>query len=368
MILSALGILFVLDSHVGPNFSDKFGVFPYDSFFMPMFAFISGYFFSEKHIESWDSVIHFTDRKIRNLLIPYFLWIIFYGILTDILRYFDLLEIGVSSFRELIYSIVTGGTSFDFNDPAWFVPLLFCVTITYVLIRKFAGRHWNHYIAMAVFALLGAGAVAISRTESYPYKAIMLLKVSCFLQHYHLGVLFREKLEKWFDRLHPLLICIPAATINWHLISIYGSGISIPMYATMKGFALDAPFIPLIASITGIAFWLKISKILVPILGQNKIVNFISDNTFFFMTHHLGVKHIFLALLIGLHNASIIDFSGIDIAQFRMYAWYTYNHSFLLSLLCLLFTVALLIPLCAIFLSIQKKFISCISVQNTKNP
>lgn len=364
MILSALGILFVVDSHVGPNFSVKFGVFPYDSFYMPMFAFISGYFFSGKHIQSWNSVIRFTSKKIKNLLIPYFLWIVFYGIVTGILRNFDILEIGVSSLKDLIYCIATSGTSFAFNDPAWFVPLLFCVSITYVLIRKVMGRHWNHYFTMIVFALLGAGAVAISRTDRFPHIAIMLLKISCFLQYYHLGVLFREKLEKWFDRLHPLLICISAIAINCLLMSVYGSGIYVPMYANMEGYALDAAFVPLIASISGISFWLKISKCLVPILGQSKIINFISDNTFFFMTHHLGVKHIFLALLIGLNNAGIMDFSGINLAQFRLYAWYTYPHSFLCSLLCLLFTVAMLIPLCALYLKIQRKITGFINLRH----
>ena len=354
MILSALGILFVVDSHVGPNFSVIFRVFHYDSFYMPMFAFISGYFFSEKYIQSWNSMIRYTDRKIRNLLIPYFQWILFYGIVTDILRRFDILEIGVPSLKDLVYCVVTSGTSFSFNDPAWFVPLLFCVSITYALIRKLMARHWNHYFALVIFVLLGAGAVALSRTDRFPHIAIMLLKVSCFLQYYHLGVLFREKLEKWFDSVHPLLICVSAIAVNCILMSVYGSGIYMPMYANMEGYALDAPFVPFLAAISGISFWLKISKCLVPVLGQNKLVNFISDNTFFIMTHHLGVKHIFLALLIGLNNAGMMDFSGIDLAQFRMYGWYTYPDSFLCSLLCLLFTVAMLIPLCGLYLKMQR--------------
>lgn len=355
MILSALGILFVIDSHVGPNFSSLTVVFPYGSFYMPMFAFISGYFFSENHLQSWKHFFQFIARKIRVLLVPYFLWILFYIVVTAIFRFLNILEIGAVSPKDLIYSIATGGTSLAFNDPAWFVPLLFCVIVTYTLIRKLFGSHWNHYLAMVVFALLGAGAVAASQTELRVYRMLMLLKVPCFLQYYHLGVLFRNKLEKWFDKCSLLPVCISAAAINLLLISVYGRNIAFPLYATMEGYALNAPFLPLVTSITGIAFWLKISKGIVPVLGQNKFVNFLSDNTFFFMTHHLAVKHIFLGILIWFHNAGWMDFSGIDQSQFRMYAWYTYSDSFLWSLTCLVFTMALLLPLCALFLKLQDK-------------
>lgn len=359
MILSALGILFVIDSHVGPDFSILTVVFPYGSFYMPMFAFISGYFFSEKHLQSWKHVLQFTVRKIRVLLVPYFLWILFYIVVTAIFRYLDVLEIGAVSPVDLIYSIATGGTSLAFNDPAWFVPLLFCVIVSYTLIRKLFGSHWNHFLAMAVFALLGAGAVALSQTELRIYRMLMLLKAPCFLQYYHLGVLFRNKLEKRFDACSPVLVCISAAAINLLLISVYGRNIAFPLYATMEGYTLNAPFLPLITSITGTAFWLKISKALVPVLGQNRLVNFLSDNTFFLMTHHLAVKHIFLGILIGIHNAGWMDFSGIDQSQFRMYAWYAYNDSFLWALTCLVFTVALLVPLCALFLKLQDRCLTC---------
>ena len=52
MLLSALGILFVVDAHLGQSISFLTQIFPYDSFFMPMFAFVSGYFFQEKNVSS----------------------------------------------------------------------------------------------------------------------------------------------------------------------------------------------------------------------------------------------------------------------------------------------------------------------------
>lgn len=348
MILSALGILFVVDSHVGPNLSSYF-VFPYDSFYMPMFAFISGYFFSEKHLQTWEHVFRFVDRKIRTLLIPYFLWIVFYGILTGLCRHLGIWDIGETSAIDLIHNILTGGTSFGFNDPSWFVPLLFCVVVFYTFLRKLLGSHWNHYTAMAIFAAFGAIAISLSQTEFRTHNTFMLMKIPCFLQYYHLGVLFREKLETAFDKVSALLLCALAAGINLAILTHYGPNISVGMYATMGGFELKAPFLPLITSITGIAFWLKISKVLVSSLGQNRLVNFISENTFFFMTHHLLVKHIFLGIFVVAHNSGLLTLQGLDIAQYRLYAWYRWNDSFLFSLASLIFTTAALIPPCILY-------------------
>lgn len=43
-VLSALGMFFVVDGHLNNSYLDIGGLFPYYSFHMPLFAFISGYF------------------------------------------------------------------------------------------------------------------------------------------------------------------------------------------------------------------------------------------------------------------------------------------------------------------------------------
>lgn len=349
MILSAFGILFVVDAHLGSNMPFFTQIFPYNSFFMPMFAFISGYFFSEKHLQSWNHLFRFTCRKIKTLLVPYFLWIVFYGVLTAVLRLCHILEVGEISFIDLIHNIITGGTSFGFNDPAWFVPLLLCVIIGYSVIRKVFGKHWNDTAAMIVFAVFGAAAVALSQTSFRTHNTFMLMKVPCFLQYYHLAVFFRNKLERYFDRASTLTVCLGAVLVNIVLLIIYGYEMSFPLYATMGGFQPKAPFLPLLTSITGIAFWLKISKLLVPVLGQNKLVNFISDNTAFIMTHHLAVKHLFIGLLLLARNLGAECFNGIDVAQYRLYAWYSYSEYPWCNTACFLFTVAVLVLLCKLF-------------------
>ena len=93
----------------------------------------------------------------------------------------------------------------------------------------------------------------------------------------------------------------------------------------MGGFRTDNIFLPLITSITGTAFWLKISKMLAPAIGNNRLVNYISNNTFFIMTHHLTVKSFFIGLLILGKKVGIEALADIDTLQFKASAWYVYT-------------------------------------------
>ena len=59
-LLSVLGIIFVVDGHLNHSFFDIGGLIPYYAFHMPLFVFISGYFFRMKEGESlW----RFAKRK-----------------------------------------------------------------------------------------------------------------------------------------------------------------------------------------------------------------------------------------------------------------------------------------------------------------
>lgn len=363
MILSALGILFVVDAHLGVPISFFTSVFPYGSFFMPMFAFISDYFFSEKHIHSWRAIYSLAWNKGKKLLLPYSGWIVFYGVLTWILRRLDLLEIGNISAIDLIQNIITGGTSFFFNDPAWFVPLLYCVILSYAVIRKFLGSKWNDEAAMVVFACFGAFAIYLSQTSFHTHNTFMLMKIPCFLQYYHLAVLFRNKLEKAFDNASTVQVCSVSVIVNILLLGVFDNYIDFPMYATMTGFTHKAYFLPLISSVSGIAFWLKISKALVPVLGHNRLVNFISDHTAFIMTHHLAVKHLFIGILLVARDLGMTCFSGINTAEYRMYASYVYNEHTWCSAACFFFTMAVLLLSCSALCRIQASVKHILSVR-----
>lgn len=103
MLLSFFGIIMVVSGHClnGGNpirLFDNF--FPINSFFMPMFIFISGYFFKEKYLSETKK---FFKKKSINLVVYYFVWNIIYGLIRKILYKFNLLSVDIKlSFYNII--------------------------------------------------------------------------------------------------------------------------------------------------------------------------------------------------------------------------------------------------------------------------
>ena len=355
MLLSFFGILFVLDAHLGSSIGFFSDIFPYDSFFMPMFVFISGYFYKTACSHSSASVLRYILRKTRTLLLPYLLWAAFYGIVTHILRSIGLIKFGGHGLSVILYEMCTSGWSYGFNDPAWFVPMLFCVSVLYCFLRRIFGNRWNDWAAAVLLIALGCLSVSLSKTGFRTPSHYMLLKLGFFLQFFHIGKVFCDRMEAWFNRLSTLRVCLLTAACNMVLLTIYGADIAFPSCAAMENFHTNNPLLPLLTSLTGIAFWLKISKALVPVMGNHPLVNFISSNTFFIMIHHLACKWIFNGLLLVGKKIGIPSFSGADSGLFVSDPWYIFGQNTWISAACFLFMLAGCTVCCCLLQKIKKQ-------------
>lgn len=61
---------------------DPGGYFPYYSFHMPLFIFISGYF----HNKETPGIFKFIVHKVKRLIIPFYCWSLFYLLIEELLR------------------------------------------------------------------------------------------------------------------------------------------------------------------------------------------------------------------------------------------------------------------------------------------
>ena len=82
-------------------------------------------------------------------------------------------------------------------------------------------------------------------------------------------------------------------------------------------------FIPYIIGFLGIAFWLQISSVLTPVIGKNKAINRIADNTYAIMIHQF-IGFMFLKGVIALLSKYTLFFQDFDWHAFKSNIWYFY--------------------------------------------
>ena len=62
----------------------------------------------------------------------------------------------------------------------------------------------------------------------------------------------------------------------------------------------NGPVIPYVTVVTGIAFWLRVAKVLAPVCGGNRAVVCLGQNTFSVMMHHIMVFMLIKMMLAGI--------------------------------------------------------------------
>ena len=130
-ILKCLAILLVVSGHL--EFS-LFGMFPPYSFQLSLFFFISGMLFKDKYL---DNVFVFIKRRIKSLLVLYFLYSAFYLVATLIIEKFTGKFWGMElSLKNFFITPFLNGHQLDLSCPMWFVPQLFIAMISFLFLQK----------------------------------------------------------------------------------------------------------------------------------------------------------------------------------------------------------------------------------------
>lgn len=84
------------------------------------------------------------------------------------------------------------GISYGFNDPAWYAPTLFFVSVGYASIRFIVKKHWNDCLGTIIFLGFGTVAVFMAHNGSYSPYFTLLLKIVFFQQFYHIGIFLKS--------------------------------------------------------------------------------------------------------------------------------------------------------------------------------
>lgn len=357
-LLQTIGIVIVVSGHLigggGINLASEW--FPKYSYHMPLFIFISGYFYKEI---SEDNILNFLKIKVKKLVIPYFIWNLIYGIIITTLINTGFVSYGTKlSLRSFFIEPWISGHQYSLNIPSWFVLSLFLVQISYVVLRKlFSYLNLNNeYIKMILFLSIGVLAVYLSNCGYNTGFKLTIMKMAFFIPFFHLGYLYKCKLES-IDKINSFVYFLCLFIIQFVLITKYGDTSFVVAFC--NDFNRANILLPFLTSITGIAFWLRVSSILERSLCKgNKIIEYVSSNTWTIMMHHM-----FIIFIINSIFALLVDkigLVGFDFQAFKNNVYYAYLYKdYRFSLFYLIACIS--IPLILKFYS--KKLIDVIRVK-----
>lgn len=281
-ILYFIGIIMIVAGHIGGGGVSLFyEFFPAKSFHLALFIFCSGYFFANNiNKKSSDVII----KKFKKMIIPLYIWNLIYGIIVFLLHKCGI-KIGMGlSLKSLIILPIYNGHQFMFNLASWFIWPLFIIEIINIFIIKFTSKKSIYgYIYFVITLLLGFLGVQLAINGFNKTWWLLLVKILYFLPFFAFGILYRNNLEKYdilSNRKYFLII------ISITLLSIYifnGTIIYVPAWCNN----FDSFYRPFIVGFLGILFWLRLSKIMIPVFKNSKLMYSVSKNTFSIMMHHL---------------------------------------------------------------------------------
>ncbi|MBD5519492.1 MAG: acyltransferase family protein [Lachnospiraceae bacterium] len=308
-ILSALAIVMIVAGHVGYDIMTVGGLFPYYSFHVPLFLFISGYFYRE---EEEDRPFFYVKKKAKRLLLPYFIWNLVYGLAAWALRTFGGFAMGEAvSLKSLFLDPFLNGYQFIYNFAAWFVPVLFLIEMMNLCMRLVLRKLHLQYEWLILAGSLAVGMAVVQLAIGghvwglYKAPGRILFLYPCF----QMGQFYKKKLE-----VHDTLGNLPyfAIVIGVQVVlSLCCNGLA---YSSVwcTGFA-NGPVIPYVTTVSGVAFWLRVARILTPSLGKSRAVGYLSRNTYAVMMHHVMAFVLVKGILAGIaaHTGYLADFDFV---------------------------------------------------------
>ncbi|WP_028518804.1 acyltransferase family protein [Ruminococcus flavefaciens] len=326
MVLSAIGILMVVDSHTWGTFDIFANFFPFNSFFMPMFVFTSGYF---NRVNNETNLWKYTLKKFKTLLIPF--WVV--SALAIVIEWLILcyksgsVEPFLFEYRAKAFlNTFTSGEITTIALPMWFAPMLFAVQVVYAILKKFLYKIWNSKIFLVLFTACHIFTVWYAKGHELPEALLLPLKVLFFLVFIEMGIIYRDVLEEKLKKVNHLLLLAGLLMVNMIRIMILPNeyDLAFDSLGTLDQFTSPYAVTPLISSIVGILFWLEVVDLIGKPFYNSKIVNSISENTFYIMSFHIIFFNLLNCVLFTINKFTEVRY--FDVEAFQESNWYRWEY------------------------------------------
>lgn len=320
-MLYVLAIIMIVDGHVGSSdYLDFNGLLRYQNYHIALFMFVSGYFLNLTR-----GYKEFFARKTLRLLVPLYLWNAAYGALCWYLNRHQGFALGGEfNLYNLLYAPLVDGHQFIYNMASWFlVPLFLVQAVGFLLLRPFApsaarrtaltpsarpqpGSFFLPAVIFFVLSLaLGCFALAYA-PENHGTRTLALtaLRTLYFMPAFAFGFLYRHVLAKYDTVATPLYLFIVLAALTCLTQKFPGYN-HIPSWLD----TVNAPAPAIYAiSLLAVLFWLRVARVLSPLLARSRPLQYIANHTFDIMMHHFAGFMLAKALFLPFISAPAAQF------------------------------------------------------------
>lgn len=150
-IFRGLGIILMIMGHIG--FGDTFDFFIH-AFHMPMFFFVSGFFFTSKSSDDLKT-IDYIKKKCKTLIVPYCLFGLFHFLILCIIQ-----RTG-EEWKSLVHLLFINTTGLPIAGALWFLTAIFFTNVFYFLLDRYISDKRLRTVLIIILSLFGNTAPKI---------------------------------------------------------------------------------------------------------------------------------------------------------------------------------------------------------------
>lgn len=215
------------------------------------------------------------------------------------------------------------GHQYLFNLAGWFVLTLFLIQLLYIVTRKlFVKITLNEYLLMVFYMLVGILGTYLATIPAINNEYYYIIRILVGLPFFHLGFLYKEKLEKIdkFNSITFIALIIFQALLIYHYKDIS----YVLVFANFGGSILK----PFLASFSGIWLYLHIAEMIEKSVKRDRLLQYIGKNSWDIMIHHLFVFWLINFGYYVLYHFNILQqlgFPNFDVNGFKTDIYYKYN-------------------------------------------
>lgn len=325
--LYALGVIFVVLSHVGGGLEMGSNVFHFGAFHLAIFLFGSGYFWKEDKIDHPDRTVM---NWLRKLILPLWVTNAIYGIALLGLAFFGIKFTQVDITKFLVGPIFDT-EMFDLNLGAWFVFPFFLTQFLYWMVLVLAKRiltaiqKETSYDSICIvwqvlFMLIGFAGVFFATRRAYPLPLGVIIRVCYFAPFFVLGIWYKRWFETWVCKVPRGIWMLVCVVIGMAMQTYYGRLVFVIPSSCDYPFGVVATYA---SAIIAILFWMMICYYLADIKQPVTALVTVGQHTWDIMFHQFFGFFVVNTVFAILHQCGGL-FTMFDMGAYMSDVWYQY--------------------------------------------